>query len=886
MGKSKAPKSTPRTTEINPAAVSTSLTAFSPSTSTTKNSTLYAHLHCAPDAHTLRVFDVDSGKVLSRWSSAAGEGDDDELRVKSIEWCWVPSASAGGETGITGTSQAEGKRGKKRRKSDGGGAIDSPAKGAAKPQPPQLTLALGLENGSVLLWHPNGTGSRTLSHPTSNSPVTALAAPVSSSAQEDGHLWTAHADGSVRVWETQTGSCVGKVTGLNEEPRWDDLLVRYEPAGEDGAKRSVHLVLSHLSLHVYGVQLAGASKKEGKVRELKATNLGSCTGHVEPCSLRWTGLSSSSSASSSALDMSDDSPASPADKLTFLSFAPTDRFVQVWSLPLHSSTSSPANGMLLARLATDSGVSSAIVSPLSSASAASAQTLAAVDSATGNVSVTSLPLSFAPSSASPSKKGKKHAAGVVALEVLCEITAPAAGGRSEANVAEVSFRSQEEGKALLSRGGVKPVFEVAAIKEEGEWVKKLELARSASGLLVGHGQEQNAGAPQPARYSEQASSSVAAATSAPDAAAASDDEEFVNSGELDVDSAEPTLADRLKALNVSHKKERRKAARKAKVVAAQDGGLDEDVEVVSESSGSEDEDEFADEDDEVVSAVPATTLTTTLVQALHSQDGPLLESCLAHSNPALVRSTVKRLPSGGLVLSLLEAIVDHLGKEKKGKKGMASVKRAKALIGWLKETLIVHVGFLVTIPSLVNRLSALHASLTQRLALQQPLLALNGRLDLVMSQIDLRQDRVRAAAPAAGTQKKQVKQGRRYVEGESTDEEESGTGSEGDEDEEIEEGDVSEGDVEDVVLGGGDDFDGIDSEDDEDEVDSAFEDEEDGTGSNKPRRKVNGVSNLLDLEAEEDEDFDEDEDFEQDGFLNDEGDEDEEEAGEDSEFEE
>jgi U3 small nucleolar RNA-associated protein 5 len=28
---------------------------------------------------------------------------------------------------------------------------------------------------------------------------------------------------------------------------------------------------------------------------------------------------------------------------------------------------------------------------------------------------------------------------------------------------------------------------------------------------------------------------------------------------------------------------------------------------------------------------------------------------------------------------------------------MASVKRARALVGWLRETLIVHVGFLVTV---------------------------------------------------------------------------------------------------------------------------------------------------------------------------------------------
>jgi len=422
--------------------------------------------------------------------------------------------------------------------------------------------------------------------------------------------------------------------------------------------------------------------------------------------------------------------------------------------------------------------------------------------------------------------------------------------------------------------------------------------------------------PKATRYNEHASS-TAAASAAPDAAAASDDDEAVNTGELDVDAAEPTLADRLKALNVSQKKERRKAARTAR--------LDDDVEVASESSGSEDLDDEDDEElgsddeDAVGPAVPATTLTTTLVQALHSQDGPLLESCLTHSNHNLVRSTVKRLPSGGLVLSLLEAIVDRLGKQKKGREGLASPKRARALVGWLRETLVVHVGFLVTVPSLVTRLAALHASLTQRLALQQPLLALQGRLELVMSQIDLRQDRARAQTARSGAKAiKAAPKGRRYVEGESTDDEDEQLG-------EGLEGDVSEGDIEDVVLGAGGDDDDEDESGDEDEfgeidddVDSDLEDEEDGE-QGPPRHKVrfssplscmrssrlllhssyrssddrvprlfsfsqrNGVASLLDLEAEDDEDFDEDDeslDGEEDGDMSDDP-----EAGEDEEFE-
>lgn len=455
MGK-KAPKSTPRTTAINPQAVAHTFTAFSP-LSDKATPLYYAHLHAAPDAHTLRVYSID-GKCVSRWASnahgdeAASHGGDnsaDEPRVRCIEWCSIPAAAA---DEAVAQQQAEGKRGKKRRKSDGGGAVDSPAKptseslrSSAASSAAQLLLALGLENGSILLWQPTGTQARTLSHPASNSPVTALAAPAGDATT--GHLWSAHHDGSVRVWDLESGNVIGKVAGLAEESRWDDLLVRYEAPAADSGKRTVQLVLSHLSLHVYTVQVGGASKKEGKVRDLKATELGRCTGHVEPCSIRWTG---SSSASSSA--------AAETDKLTFLSYAPMDRFVQVWQIPTMPASSAHI-GLLLARLALDSGVASASVSPLAIPTLSS-QTLAAVDSATGNVSLTTLPVFFSAESATPSKKGKKHGLGVVALDVQCEITAPAQGGRNEANVSEVAFRPEEDGKAILCRGGVKPVFEV------------------------------------------------------------------------------------------------------------------------------------------------------------------------------------------------------------------------------------------------------------------------------------------------------------------------------------------------------------------------------------------------------------------------------------------
>jgi U3 small nucleolar RNA-associated protein 5 len=185
--------------------------------------------------------------------------------------------------------------------------------------------------------------------------------------------------------------------------------------------------------------------------------------------------------------------------------------------------------------------------------------------------------------------------------------------------------------------------------------------------------------PATSRYTELAASTVRSGDAVLEAN--SDDEDLMNTGELDVDMAEPTLADRLKAMNVN------KAAMLTNGVVGEEGEGD-----VAE------EDE--EEDDEIINtgpSVPSATLTTTLIQALHSADAPLLESCLSHTSPTLIRATVKRLSSGSLVLTLLEALVDRLGKGKKGRQGNASVKRSRGLIEWVRQTLIVHVGFLVTV---------------------------------------------------------------------------------------------------------------------------------------------------------------------------------------------
>ena len=99
--------------------------------------------------------------------------------------------------------------------------------------------------------------------------------------------------------------------------------------------------------------------------------------------------------------------------------------------------------------------------------------------------------------------------------------------------------------------------------------------------------------------------------------------------------------------------------------------------------------------------VPANSLSRTLIQALHSSDNGLLEACLAHSDEILVRNSVQRLPPQ-LAVPLLNACVERLGRgnrgnNMKGRGGGSSAQRGMSLIVWVKATLTVHGGHLLTV---------------------------------------------------------------------------------------------------------------------------------------------------------------------------------------------
>lgn len=107
--------------------------------------------------------------------------------------------------------------------------------------------------------------------------------------------------------------------------------------------------------------------------------------------------------------------------------------------------------------------------------------------------------------------------------------------------------------------------------------------------------------------------------------------------------------------------------------------------------------------DAPVDAVPASSLTRTLIQALHSSDTRLLETCLAHSEATLIRNTVRRLPPQ-LAVPLVTACVERLGRgargnNMKGGGGGASSQRGTSLINWVKAVLTAHSGHLMTVSS-------------------------------------------------------------------------------------------------------------------------------------------------------------------------------------------
>jgi U3 small nucleolar RNA-associated protein 5 len=124
------------------------------------------------------------------------------------------------------------------------------------------------------------------------------------------------------------------------------------------------------------------------------------------------------------------------------------------------------------------------------------------------------------------------------------------------------------------------------------------------------------------------------------------------------------------------------------------------------------------------------TFATILRQALKTNDAQLLETCLSQRDEMLIKSSVLRLDSA-LAVSLLERLAEKMARQPT---------RAGELNFWIKWVMIAHGGYFVSLPNLLKTLSSLHATLADRVTTLPRLLALQGRLELLSSQMELRRD--------------------------------------------------------------------------------------------------------------------------------------------------
>lgn len=235
----------------------------------------------------------------------------------------------------------------------------------------------------------------------------------------------------------------------------------------------------------------------------------------------------------------------------------------------------------------------------------------------------------------------------------------------------------------------------------------------------------------------------------------------------------------------------------------------------------------------------AGSLTTVLTQALKTNDTALLESCLHTTDSSSILVTVRRLNST-MAVSLLERLAERIAR-RPGRAGSLGI--------WVRWTLVAHGGYLVSLPDLMSTLSGLYSTLNTRAGALPRLLALQGRLDMLHAQVDLRKA-LRGSAEG-GLEGDSGDKGVLYVEGQEQD-----SSSDDESDEEPEEVGMQGLQIEDAsfIKGGADD----DTEDEDEDmvngIEGSSEEEDEDDDEDE------GDNGFLDIEASEASDDEEEED--------------------------
>ncbi|KAF7319887.1 Utp12 domain-containing protein [Mycena kentingensis (nom. inval.)] len=579
--------------------------------------------------------------------------------------------------------------------------------------------------------------------------------------------WTSGADGAIRIWNPRKSEVLGSWKNGDGVP-YSSVALR--PTNEEDR---VDILVANHSLRL----LAASSESMTD----NPSQLATFTGHASSIKqLKWD--------------------ASQLPSTRFVSLAEGDRTVSIWETP----ETSVSEGKMVASVQLDADARSISLSLPSPPTSSSVRQHLLALTASGKISIYPMP----PASSS---RAQQHKVSTLLPRSTLSLSVKKSSAGSHPIAA--AFAAGVSGNVRVARvvGGARPVFDlVQYLDDTGDYIPDVVIEEVNASLLS---ESQEGNLIPNKRYTE-ARSTVRSGVELGLDETMDDMAANAIDGDLDVEIAELSLGQRLTALSGdappgsssdSENEGSSKKKPKAKGDAAQNGG-----------------------------AVPANSLTRTLIQALHSSDTRLLETCLAHSDQTLIRNTVRRLPPQ-LAVPLITACVDRLGRgaraaNMKGSGGGASSQRGTTLIVWVKTVLTIHSGHLMTMPDLVARLAGLHATVSSRLALQENLLSLSGRLDMVLSQIEMRSSAAPAPlAPRKGTQASRGagKNITRYVEGESADED--------DEDEqmdvqvEVDSGD-EDGSIEDVELGGDSSEDegsdeGEDSEDDDGDMNGFIDDE-------------------------------------------------------------
>ncbi|AET39579.1 Utp5p Ecym_4544 [Eremothecium cymbalariae DBVPG len=119
------------------------------------------------------------------------------------------------------------------------------------------------------------------------------------------------------------------------------------------------------------------------------------------------------------------------------------------------------------------------------------------------------------------------------------------------------------------------------------------------------------------------------------------------------------------------------------------------------------------------------TLTVVLTQALESNDHSLLETVLNTQDEKVIQSTVIKLRPA-LAVVFLERLAERISRNTH-RQGLLNV--------WCKWCLIVHGGYLVTVPKLISQLPSLHYTLKKRSELLPRLQLLEVKLDCCLNQL-------------------------------------------------------------------------------------------------------------------------------------------------------